>query len=209
MAHKLPRGLYALIDDAVGPSRSVPEKARLAIEGGAQVVQLRLEHTGDRQALLWIREVVAASQARVPVIINDRVDLCMLGQAQGVHLGDDDLPVAVARRLLGPDALIGRTTRGLVDIREALSQGADHVGLGPIFATTTKVLAAAPLGLEQFATIVRDSPLPVVGIAGITLSTIGEVARAGARCAAVASDLLTAEDVVSRARALQQAFCSA
>jgi thiamine-phosphate pyrophosphorylase len=91
----------------------------------------------------------------------------------------------------------------------ALSQGADHVGLGPIFATTTKVLAAAPLGLEQFATIVRDSPLPVVGIAGITLSTIGEVARAGARCAAVASDLLTAEDVVSRARALQQAFCSA
>jgi thiamine-phosphate pyrophosphorylase len=210
MAHKLPRGLYALIDDAVGPHRSVPEKARLAIEGGAQVVQLRLEYTADRQALGWIREVVAFGRAaQVPVLVNDRVDLCLLGQAQGVHLGDDDLPVAVARRLLGPGALIGRTTRGLSDIREALAQGADHVGLGPLFATSTKVVTAAPLGLEQFAAIVRDSPLPVVGIAGITLSTIGEVARAKAWCAAVAADLLTADDLVSRARALQQAFCSA
>jgi len=205
MALKLPRGLYALIDDGVRPEVPVPTKARWALEGGAAVLQLRLEQTLDRAALAWVREVVALAGA-VPVIVNDRVDLCLAGQAAGVHLGDDDLPVEVARRLLGPDALIGVTTRGRADLERARAQGADHVGLGPIFATSTKQVSAPSLGLERFAALVKASPLPVVGIAGITLDTIGAVASAGARCAAVAGDLLRADDVVARARALAAAF---
>ena len=205
MALKLPSGLYALVDDGLRPEVPVPEKARWALEGGAAVLQLRLERTADRQALEWIREVVG-SAGRVPVIVNDRVDLCLAGGAAGVHLGDDDLPVPVARRLLGPDALIGRTTRDGADIVRAREEGADHVGLGPIFATSTKVVNAPVLGLKRFGELVRASPLPVVGIAGITLDTIGDVAKAGARCAAVAGDWLTAEAPLARVRALVRAF---
>lgn len=208
MALKLPRGLYGLVDDGVRPEVPVPTKARWAIEGGAAVIQLRLEQTADRQALEWIREVVALAGA-VPVIVNDRVDLCLVGQAAGVHLGADDLPIPVARRLLGPTALIGATTRTLADIERAAQEGADHVGLGPIFTTTTKQVNAPALGLEGFEAIARRSPLPVVGIAGITLQTIGQVAKAGAHCAAVAGDLLNAADVIARARALKDAFFAA
>jgi len=210
MAHKLPLGLYALIDDSVRPDRSLVELARAALEGGAPVLQLRLEQTGDRPALEVIRAVVGLARARLArVIVNDRVDLALAGGADGVHLGVDDLPVEVARRLLGPDALVGATTRSLAEIELARAAGADHVGLGPIFATSTKVVAHAPLGLEAFAAIARASPLPVVGIAGVTLATIADVARAGATCAAVAGDLLTAPDVVSRARDLHRAFLDA
>ncbi|MDP1824785.1 MAG: thiamine phosphate synthase [Archangium sp.] len=209
MPHKLPRGLYALLDDSVRPALPMVEKARAVIEAGVGVLQLRLEQTPDRVALPLIREVVAlARPSGVLVIVNDRVDLALAGGAHGVHLGADDLPVDVARRLLGPDALIGATTRTLADIEAAKALGADHVGLGPLFTTSTKQVAHAPLGLEVFGAIARSSPLPVVGIAGITLETIGQVAAAGAWCAAVAGDLLNSGDLVSRARALQGAFSS-
>lgn len=207
MPHKLPRGLYALLDDSVRAELPMIEKARAVIEAGVGVLQLRLEQTTDRVALPLIREVVALAAPRgVKVIVNDRVDLALAGGASGVHLGADDLPVDVARRLLGPEALIGATTRTLEDIERARALGADHVGLGPIFQTSTKVVGHAPMGLEQFGRIASRSPIPVVGIAGITLATIGQVAGAGAWAAAVAGDLLNADDVVSRARALQGAF---
>jgi thiamine-phosphate pyrophosphorylase len=153
--------------------------------------------------------VALARPAGVAVIVNDRVDLALAGAADGVHLGADDLPVEVARRLLGPGALVGATTRSLADIEAARAAGADHVGLGPIFATTTKAVPHAALGLAGFAAIARASPLPVVGIAGITLETIGGVAASGAWAAAVAGDLLRADDIATRARALQQAFFAA
>lgn len=207
MTLKLPRGLYGLVDDGVRAELPVPRKAAAVIEGGARVLQLRLERTTDRLALPIIREVVELARAReVVVIVNDRVDLALLGGAHGVHLGADDLPVEEARRLLGKEALIGATCRTLADIEAAMAAGADHVGLGPLFTTRTKDVAHAPLGLEAFATIARASPLPVVGIAGVSLSTISEVAKAGAWCAAVAADLLNAEDIAGQARALQAAF---
>lgn len=208
MALKLPRGLYGLIDDGLRPEVPLPLKARWAIEGGAAVIQLRMEHTPDRQALEWVRAIVAQAGS-TPVIVNDRVDLCLAGDAAGVHLGDDDLPVQVARALLGPNRYVGRTVRSLEDILIAQREGADHVGLGPIFETTTKQVSAPSLGLEGFAVIARKSPLPVVGIAGIGLETIGDVARAGAWCAAVGSKLCLAEDVAERARAMAEAWRAA
>ncbi|MCC6335912.1 MAG: thiamine phosphate synthase [Myxococcales bacterium] len=210
MPYKLPRGLYALIDDAVRPERSLVEKARAALEGGAPVLQLRLETTADRPALEAIRAVVALARPRdARVIVNDRVDLCLAGGADGVHLGADDLAPSVARRLLGVEAMIGATTRSLEDIEQAKAAGADHVGLGPIFPTATKEVGHPPLGLLRFAQLVRASPLPVVGIGGITLGTIAEVAKAGATCAAVAGELLRADDLPARARDLHRAFLAA
>ncbi len=204
MPLKLPRGVYALVDDGLLPEVPVPEKARWALEGGAAVLQLRMEHTDDRTALGWVREVVAMA-GTTPVIVNDRTDLCLAGRAAGVHLGDDDLPVEAARALLGDDALIGRTVRSLADVEVAKGQGADHVGLGPIFATSTKAVSAPVLGLEGFGAIVRASPLPVVGIAGITLETIGAVIAAGAHCAAVAGDWLRAGSPPARMKQLVDA----
>ncbi len=210
MHHKLPRGFYALIDDQVRAEWSVLDKAAAAVGGGARVLQLRLEQTADRPALEACRAVVSlAREAGVVVIVNDRVDLALLSRADGVHLGADDLPVADARALLGREALIGATTRNLSQIEQAVRDGADHVGLGPVFSTTTKQVDAPLLGLDGLASICARSPVPVVAIGGITLETIGRVAAAGAWCAAVAGDFLRADEPVSRARALQRAFSEA
>ncbi len=210
MQNKLPRGIYALIDEGVRPELSLEEKARLVLEGGVRVVQLRMKTTPDREALAVVRRVLArARPLGAKLIVNDRVDLALAGGADGVHLGDEDLPPDEARRLLGPEALVGVTTRTLGGIREAQALGADHVGLGPVFATRTKHVPHALLGPEGLGAIASQSPLPIVGIAGITLERVPEVVRAGAWCVAVASDLFAGDDLVSRARAFVRAFSGA
>ncbi|MBS1149415.1 MAG: thiamine phosphate synthase [Myxococcaceae bacterium] len=204
----LPFGLYALLDDSVRPGLDLAEAARAVLEGGAGVIQLRLKRLPDRQALaLCCRVVELARPLGARVLVNDRVDLALLSGADGVHLGDDDLPVAQARKLLGPAALIGATTRNLAQIERAAAEGADHVGLGPVFATSTKQIPHPLLGVEGLARIAAVSPLPIVAIAGLRLGNLQPVARAGARCAAVASGLLEASDLRERARALQAEFC--
>jgi thiamine-phosphate pyrophosphorylase len=203
----LPRGLYALLDDSIRPGLDLVGAARAVIEGGAGVIQLRLKTLSDRAALaLCLRVVALARPLNARVLINDRVDLALLSGADGVHLGDDDLPIAQARALLGPAALIGATTRTLAQIQQAAADGADHVGLGPIFATSTKTVPHALLGISGLAQIARASPLPIVAIAGLRLDNLNAVARAGAHCAAVASGLLEADDLRERAQALQAEF---
>lgn len=188
MPHKVPGGLYALYDDASGVP---PEAVEQVVRAGVQVVQLRLKGTPDREALALAREL----KAHVPaLILNDRVDLALLAGC-GVHLGQDDLPVAEARRLLGPDALIGATCRSLEDIVRAREQGADHVGLGPVFASRTKSLDVPLLGLDALAEICAQSPLPVVAISGIDETNLAAVARAGAHAAAISSALFRSQDV--------------
>lgn len=204
---RLPPGLYALCDDTVRPELPLLDKGRLLLEGGARVVQLRLKRTPLREGLAVARALArACRQAGARLVINDRVDLALLADADGVHVGDEDLPPRDARALLGPGRLLGVTVRDAAGARAALEAGADYVGLGPVFGTATKVVAAPVLGPERFAAAVRDCPLPVVGIGGVGLGNIAEVARAGAHGAAVVSDLLCADDVPARARALQQAF---
>lgn len=205
--HGLGRGLYALIDDSVLPAAALLDAARAAAQGGAAVLQLRLKAMPDPDALALARAVIAAVRPRgTQVLVNDRADLALLSQADGVHLGREDLPLGAARKVLGPRALIGATVRTVADIDAAREQGADHVGLGPIFATRTKALADAPIGVERFAQLVAQSALPVVGISGVALDNIESVARAGAHCAAVASDLLCAADIAARAALLARAF---
>ncbi len=204
---QLPKGLYALIDDSVRPGLDLAATAEAALKGGARVLQLRLKHLGDRAALELARRVVALGRPlRARVLINDRVDLALLAKADGVHLGQTDLPVAEARAVLGPAALIGATTRSLVEIQQAAREGADHVGLGPVFPTTTKAIPHPLLGVDALAKICALSPLPIVAIAGIRLDNIHAVAGAGAHCAAVAGALLEGTDVAAAARALVAEF---
>ena len=170
-------------------------------------MQLRMKRTPLREALAAAREVVAACRrAGAVCLVNDRVDLALLSDAHGVHVGEEDLPPEAARELLGAQRLVGATVRDLEGARAARAAGADYVGLGPLFGTTTKQVNAPVLGLEAFADVVRASPLPVVGIGGVTLENIARVAATGAHGAAVASDALLAPQVSERVSLLVAAF---
>jgi thiamine-phosphate pyrophosphorylase len=203
----LPAGLYGVCDDTARPDLPLPAQARLLLEGGVRVLQLRMKRTPTRPAVAVVREVSRlAAEAGAFCLVNDRVDWALVGGAHGVHLGDEDLPVEDARALLGPGALIGATARGAEGAARARAQGADYVGMGPLFATRTKVVEAPVMGLARLAEEVARAPLPVVAIGGITLAQMEEVGRSGAHGAAVVSDVLCQADVPARARLLQAAF---
>jgi len=200
------RGLYAIVggDDPLALAEAV-------LAGGARVVQLRLKDVPTGELLEVARKLVALAAGRALVIVNDRADVAALAGADGVHVGDGDLPVAEARRVVGPDLLLGRSTRTLADGLAALAAGADHVGFGPIFESGSKQLEVAPRGLDMLRDTAARLPAPLVAIGGITLHTIAEVAAEGAAAAAVISDLTrwtgprwTGPE--ERARALQAAF---
>ncbi|AKF82792.1 thiamine-phosphate synthase [Myxococcus fulvus 124B02] len=189
------------------PDMPLVAKAERLLAGGARVVQLRMKRTPIREALEVARAVVALCRSAGAVcLLNDRVDLALLSDAHGVHVGDEDLPARDARVLLGPGRLVGVTVRDELGAREALEAGADYVGVGPVFGTTTKAVPAPVLGLEGLARVVRGSPLPVVGIGGVGLSNVASVAATGVHGAAVVSDALLAQDIAERVRLLAGAF---
>jgi thiamine-phosphate pyrophosphorylase len=192
------RGLYAIA--------SRVEEARAALSGGAGVVQVRAKGAPAGEVLRIAREVVALAAGRALVLVNDRADLALLAGADGVHVGDEDLPADEARRLVGPDLLVGRTARTLEEARAAVAAGADHVGFGPIFGTRSKALAVPARGLPALREVAASLGAPVVAIGGIGEGTIAEVARAGAACAAVIDALYGAGDPVANARRLAAEF---
>jgi thiamine-phosphate pyrophosphorylase len=194
-------GLYAIVG-----GEAPLAQAEAVLDGGARVVQLRLKGAATGDLLEAARRLVALAAGRALVIVNDRADVAALAGADGVHVGEEDLPVAEARRVVGPDLLLGRSTRTLADGLAALAAGADHVGFGPVFETGTKAIEAAPRGLAMLREVVAGVPAPVVAIGGITLHTIAEVAAEGAAAAAVINDLFRWNGPVERARALQAAF---
>jgi len=207
LAPALPRGLYAVADDGARPHLPLPEQARLLARAGARVVQVRCKRSAGRAgweavhgAVQILRELGAVS------LVNDRVDWALLSGADGVHVGDEDLPAAEARRLLGPARLVGVTVRDAAGAREAARAGASYVGLGPVFASRTKDVPAPVLGLEGLRQQVRGSPLPVVAIGGIALENVAAVAGTGVHGVAVVSDLWTGAEVGARVEALQHGF---
>ncbi|MBZ4398738.1 MULTISPECIES: thiamine phosphate synthase [unclassified Myxococcus] len=203
----LPPGLYLLCDDTVLPGIPLVAKAERLLAGGARVVQLRMKRTPVREALEVARTVVSLCRSAGAVcLLNDRVDLALLSDAHGVHVGDEDLPARDARALLGPGRLVGVTVRDERGAREALEAGADYVGVGPVFGTTTKAVPAPVLGLEGLSRVVKGSALPVVGIGGVGLANVASVAATGAHGAAVVSDALLAQDIAERVRLLAGAF---
>jgi thiamine-phosphate pyrophosphorylase len=192
------RGIYALV--------RTPEEARAAVEGGACAVQVRLKDAPAGEVLEVARRVVGIAAGRALVLVNDRADLALLAGADGVHVGDEDLPVPEARRLLGPDLLVGRTCRTLEEARAAVAAGADHVGYGPVFASRTKPLPVPPRGIAALSEVCAGLGAPVVAISGIDLANVGEVARAGAACAAVVEAIVGRGEARENAARLAEAF---
>jgi len=183
------------------------EKSEQLLRGGVRWMQLRMKEVEAVEAVVLGRKIVAlCHQQGCRCIFNDRVDFALLCGADGAHVGEEDLPIAEARQVLGPGRILGATVRNSAMVELARRGGADYVGLGPVFPTRTKRVDAPPIGIEGLRAVVRQSALPVVAISGISLANIGQVAEAGASGAAVASELLSAEDIAARARELASEF---
>jgi thiamine-phosphate pyrophosphorylase len=202
------RGLYAIVDGA--SARPPLELLQAFLRGGAGVIQLRLKGLAARDLLQLARQAVAACrQQDALLLINDRPDVARAAGADGVHLGQEDLPAGAAREVLDPEALIGVSTHSDAEIDAAIAAGADYLGFGPVFETRSKPGAPLPpphglAGLER--AVRRASPVPVVAIGGLTSRSAGQVARAGAACGAAIGELCHAPDPVSAARAFAEAF---
>lgn len=202
-------GLYAIADPSLRPDIPLPELCAQLARAGASVVQLRWKGASAAAILEAARAALPLVHAAgAALVINDRADLALLAGADGVHVGAEDLPVAEVRKLAGDRLAIGATVRDLAGARAAAEAGADHVGFGPVFPTSTKAVDAAPRGLQMLREVCEGSPIPVVAIAGIGLANIGEVAACGAAAAAVVSDLLRAESIEARGLALREAFAA-
>jgi len=202
--------LHVLTDTTVQSRFGHLELARLAIAGGADCIQYRRKDGSTREMIAEARGLVELCRsAGVPLLINDRIDVALAADAAGVHLGNDDFPISLARELLGPDRIIGGSAGSLAIARAVQDAGADYVGFGALYATRSKADASAPQGPEALATVAGELEVPVIGIGGIGLGQIGEVIGAGAHGVAVIAAVAAAEDPQAATAALRAAIAPA
>jgi thiamine-phosphate pyrophosphorylase len=199
--------LHVLTDTTLQVRFGHEELARLAVAGGADTIQFREKHASTRDQIRIARALgEACRRADVALIVNDRVDVALAADAAGVHLGQEDFPITLARRLLGPDRIIGASATTLAQAEEAMWAGADYVGLGAVFATTSKPNASAPIGLETLREVARRIEVPVIAIGGIGLPQVPAVMAAGAYGVAVIQAVALAQDPQAAAAAIRAAL---
>jgi thiamine-phosphate pyrophosphorylase len=201
--------LNAIVDPERANGRSLVELTRLVVAGGATLIQLRDKLGGTRRMIEEARALNhALNETGVPLVINDRVDVALAAGAQGVHVGQDDMRVADARWLLGDNAIIGLSIKSVAQANEAPIEHLDYVGVGGVYATTSKDNPNPPIGLDGLRAIVdalraRKPDLPIVGIAGIDATNAAAVIGAGADGVAVISALSMARDPQAATRELR------
>jgi thiamine-phosphate diphosphorylase len=198
--------LYVLTDRGLAGDTSDVDVVRSAIAGGATAVQLRWK-TGPRDDALNVgREIAALCREQgVLFVVNDHFDLALALGADGLHLGDQDMPLSDARRAAESRLIVGYSPPTLVEAIQAERLGADYLGIGPIYGTTTKQDAGVAVGLKRIREVVEAVSIPVVGIGGITPENAAPVIAAGAAGVAVISAVVAAPDVEAAARALRTA----
>ncbi len=196
--------LYVITDAKLSRGRSHVQVVQAALRGGATIVQYREKNASTRQMVeegLALVDVCHAYGA--PLIVNDRIDVALAIGADGVHVGDDDMPVVLARKMMGRGKIVGVSADNPRTAQSAMADGADYLGVGAIFATGTKADAGEPIGLAGLQQVARVSRIPLVGIAGINAQNAASVIRAGASGVAVVSAVIQAEDVENAARQLR------
>lgn len=194
--------IYLVTDDGCLQGRALLDCVREALEGGVTLVQYRAKTASSAEMYNEALQLKALCDSfNVPLIINDRLDIAMAVGAAGVHLGQDDLPCAAARKILGEDYIIGVSAHNPVEAAEALQSGADYLGCGAVFGTATKA-DVKKLGTEGLAAICKAKGLPVVGIGGVTADNYREVRVAGADGAAIVSGILAQPDIRTTVRAI-------
>ncbi|ORO51377.1 thiamine-phosphate diphosphorylase [Streptococcus oralis subsp. oralis] len=177
------------------------EKVETACRSGVTIIQLREKNLTTNQYYQLAKQVKEITDAyQVPLIIDDRLDICLAVDAAGLHIGDDELPVSVARQVLGPEKILGVTAKTVKRALEAETSGADYLGTGAIFPTTTKENAPITL-ISTLKTICQTVAIPVVAIGGLTSENIDQLAATGIAGVAVVRDLMQAEDIEAKTQA--------
>ena len=197
---RIPR-LQVITDETVQQRFTHAQLARLALDGGADAVQFREKRLWTTRELIEVgRDILAECERHgATLIVDDRVDVAKAVPAPAVHLGRDDLDVAMARAILGPDSVLGGTANSYEEAARVWGSGVDYIGVGPIYGTRSKANPAAEMGLETLFRICDDSPVPVVAIGSITAERIPEVLAAGAYGVAVLSAVVAADDPAAAA----------
>ncbi|MDD4702621.1 MAG: thiamine phosphate synthase [Desulfovibrio sp.] len=199
--------IYAITDSRLSLGRSLEEVASALLGAGVRILQYREKHLKGGEMLEECRLLRRLTrEAKACFIVNDHVDIAMLVQADGVHVGQEDLPVPEVRTLVGPDMIIGLSTHEPGQALAAKSLGADYLGVGPIFATQTKEDVVAPVGFAYLDWVAANTDLPFVAIGGIKAHNIAEVARHGARCCSLVSELVGAPDIAASVGAVREAM---
>jgi thiamine-phosphate pyrophosphorylase len=196
--------LYVITDSALPPGRPHVEIARAALAGGADAVQLRDKGAAAQNLCTAASEIQPLARKFGAVfIVNDRVDVALVAGADGAHVGQQDLPAREARRILPRPGILGVSCGTPQEARKAARDGADYIGVGPVFATGTKPDAGDAIGLERLAAIVAAAGVPVVAIGGIDHENVAAVIRTGVAGAAVVAAVVGAADMAAAARALK------
>lgn len=194
--------IYLVTDDGCLQGRALLDCVREALEGGVTLVQYRAKTASSAEMYAEALQLKALCDSfSVPLIINDRLDIAMAVGAAGVHLGQDDLPCAAARKLLGEDYIIGVSAHNPAEAKAALQSGADYLGCGAVFGTATKA-DVQKLGTDGLAAICKAKGLPVVGIGGVTADNYREVRAAGADGAAIVSGILAQPNIRATVEAI-------
>jgi len=197
---RMPSHYYAMVDTA-GWHEPVA-LARILLEAGARIMQLRLKDIGSRDFLAAARAIAAACHEHgALLIVNDRADIAKLAGADGVHVGQEDLPLEAARQIAGPDKLVGVSTHTVEQARAAEAGGADYIGFGAIYPGGLKNVKNAQ-GLERLRAVRAAVKIPIVAIGGISEETVKEVLAAGADAAAIITDVVRAPDIAAKVRAI-------
>ncbi len=197
------RGIYTIIDTSIIPINKVDKTARMILKGGGRIIQLRAKGHQPKDTLdaaERLKKIVSASGGTF--LVNDRLDIALLSKADGVHLGQDDIPCHTAREISGKDFIIGISTHNMEEAATALKDGADYIGFGPIFSTPTKSEAAEPRGVEQLKELISEIDIPTVAIGGINDKNIEDVFDTGASAVAMVSNILNSKDICAKVKRL-------
>jgi thiamine-phosphate pyrophosphorylase len=199
--------LHVLTDTVLQSRFSHLELARSAIKGGADTIQFRQKAGATREMIDTVRKLKQLCLgSSVTLIVNDRIDVAIAAEADGVHLGQNDFPIPLARKLLGESMIIGGSAATLEEAHRCLAEGADYIGFGPVYPTTSKEDAGPVTGIKLLKKAVQAIPLPIIAIGGISIKNTSEVMQAGAQGIAVISAVCCQEDPEQATRSLKQAL---
>ncbi|WP_073239079.1 thiamine phosphate synthase [Desulforamulus putei] len=205
LAEFLKPGIYGITAEEYSRGRDNIQVVQDMLAAGIRIIQYREKEKKAREKYLEcikIRELTR--QAGATFIVNDNIDLALIVDADGVHIGQDDLPPEKVRELVGEERIIGLSTHSPAQARAALAAGVDYIGVGPIFATRTKKDVCDPVGLAYLEYVVKNIDLPFVAIGGIKEHNIRQVTARGARCVALVTEIVGAADIVAKVAALRQ-----
>lgn len=191
--------LYVIISSNL-MKKSLEEVLQDVIEGGADAIQLREKTMSDREFLIIARQVrKVTAQSKTVFIVNDRVEIARKADADGLHIGQSDIDITTARSILGHNKIIGVSTHTISQARRAQQSGADYIGAGPVFSTTTKSYEP-PVGLDYVQQVKKEITIPFVAVGGINIGNVQEVLRAGGRRIAICSAIICSENIIGVTR---------